>query len=482
MAYGPFVTEPTVPFINFQMVGGLPGNSAAVNSIAYAEAVAALGASGGIIAFGPGTYKLNPTAINPLIIHDGAGPGITILQLANGANADLFSGQTGMINLAAARASGPDGTLYGFGWRNMTLDGNKANQSGGPCWCLRFYGYGFTLDNVEIANGFSGGALIDWNGTGIHNHNGVEARFRNVTFHDASGIGLQIGGPHDSQFINVETFSNGGHGLHIAPNAAGLQFNDFHEWGNFGTGIVGTLIEAGDCEFENAVFESPSDATKYCIVLAAKNCKLSGKCLSSGAFSGILLGQNSAETPITGQILQGAGVTTFNACDGCDINMIFEGCTGTNGSLNFDTVHFGKIKAIVTQASGSAYTGFLDPTNQYELLSPNGLTPDGTVGKGGQTRVAADSNNAFTVGGTNQYKDYFNVVTHSNPRFEMPNGVYLQFYSDQYTTTVGEIFCGSGVPAAALGVNGSFYFRFDTPGTANQRLYVKSAGAWVGIL
>jgi hypothetical protein len=41
---------------------------------------------------------------------------------------------------------------------------------------------------------------------------------------------------------------------------------------------------------------------------------------------------------------------------------------------------------------------------------------------------------------------------------------------------------GTGAPAGALGANGDFYFRGDTPGVANQRIYVKSAGVWVGIL
>lgn len=39
---------------------------------------------------------------------------------------------------------------------------------------------------------------------------------------------------------------------------------------------------------------------------------------------------------------------------------------------------------------------------------------------------------------------------------------------------------GSGVPSG--GNDGDYYFRTDTPGTANQRLYVKSAGTWTGIL
>lgn len=41
---------------------------------------------------------------------------------------------------------------------------------------------------------------------------------------------------------------------------------------------------------------------------------------------------------------------------------------------------------------------------------------------------------------------------------------------------------GTGAPAGALGSNGDFYFRGDTPGVANQRIYVKSAGVWVGIV
>lgn len=52
------------------------------------------------------------------------------------------------------------------------------------------------------------------------------------------------------------------------------------------------------------------------------------------------------------------------------------------------------------------------------------------------------------------------------------------------TTAVGAagIYGGSGAPSSGLGANGNYYFRSDTPGTANQRLYVKSAGSWVGIL
>jgi hypothetical protein len=44
------------------------------------------------------------------------------------------------------------------------------------------------------------------------------------------------------------------------------------------------------------------------------------------------------------------------------------------------------------------------------------------------------------------------------------------------------IYGGNGVPASTLGINGDIYFRHDTPGTANQRVYVKNAGSWTGVV
>lgn len=44
------------------------------------------------------------------------------------------------------------------------------------------------------------------------------------------------------------------------------------------------------------------------------------------------------------------------------------------------------------------------------------------------------------------------------------------------------VYAGSGVPSNADGNNGDFYLRGDTPATALQRIYVKAASVWVGIL
>lgn len=44
------------------------------------------------------------------------------------------------------------------------------------------------------------------------------------------------------------------------------------------------------------------------------------------------------------------------------------------------------------------------------------------------------------------------------------------------------IWAGNGVPSNSFGINGDWYMRTGTPGTANQRLYVKNAGTWAGVL
>lgn len=49
-------------------------------------------------------------------------------------------------------------------------------------------------------------------------------------------------------------------------------------------------------------------------------------------------------------------------------------------------------------------------------------------------------------------------------------------------TNSGRIYSGTGVPSNTYGANGDFYFRTDTPGSVNQRLYVKSAGTWIAVV
>ena len=50
------------------------------------------------------------------------------------------------------------------------------------------------------------------------------------------------------------------------------------------------------------------------------------------------------------------------------------------------------------------------------------------------------------------------------------------------TAQSGVVYQGSGAPNNSYGNNGDVYFRTDTPGTANQRIYIMSAGSWVALV
>lgn len=66
-----------------------------------------------------------------------------------------------------------------------------------------------------------------------------------------------------------------------------------------------------------------------------------------------------------------------------------------------------------------------------------------------------------------------------NGYFQTINGISPGNFGSMVTSNA--IWLGSGVPSASNGSNGDLYIRYDTPGTTSQRLYMKSAGAWVAL-
>lgn len=100
------------------------------------------------------------------------------------------------------------------------------------------------------------------------------------------------------------------------------------------------------------------------------------------------------------------------------------------------------------------------------------------VGQGGGYLAGNDTTTTYAI--LQEYNGEFVVYTYSaaawaeRARILPAGGIRIFNFSAVYS--------GTGVPGAGLGANGDYYFRQDTPGTANQRLYVKAAGAWAGIL
>src|SRR6266566_1284325 len=407
-------------FINLKDYCKIDGTSD--DSIGFTTAYT-LASSLGMGLYMPGgtLVKGNDTLLSNVPIDLGGGT----IKLKNGANTDLFSAQTGSINLSAAFGSGSTGTLSGFSIKNGILDGNKANQTSGTSYPLRFYGYKFTLRDLEIINGYSGPALIDWNG---NLSEGMEAVIDHVTFRDSNGIGLQMGGSHN---------------FHICPNATGILATNSHGYLNPNTaGIVDWLVEANGCQFVNCVAEGSYVCN---LAIIATGCSwVGGNIYGPSNAVGIQLGQRSGQTPFPGQINQSAGVTTAIVASGCMIQTMISECRG--GAISFQNEAANTIEANVYQTVGTALVGPNTPlignTDNYRIRV-NGLTPDGSVGKSGGMQLVTSAFNGFLMfdqAGNNTFD--FNA---NNAILLVGNSGHIQGFSDAFFSTKQfDLSCATG--------------------------------------
>jgi len=465
-------------------------------------------AGGGIVFWPKGTFITGNQPCYNNVYDFGAGVGITTVKLKNGANTDLFSALTSSINLAAALQSSSNTAITNFGWSNMTLDGNKANQSSGTSYPIRVYGHRHILEHVEIKNGYSGGLLMDYNGNlnPSGGNNAFMPHWYDVMVHDCNGIGIQCGGPTDAQWVAVNAFNSAGLNLHLAPNTIACKMANCHFWAQ-GTGSVNVLNEAFGTKMANCQIEGSDTCA---LVLIGNDIHLSGCLIGTEGDAvrnkrGIQLGQSAGNTAIPGQVYQLGGLTTSQFSFENVIDARIVNCT--TGALDEQNTGNNIYNVLAYQTSGTAITqnGGNLGSSATAILRVDGLTPDGTQGKGGAMQLGGQLSNAgFQVKG--QDGTAFNINTMakaSNGAIQLRNGYNLIGYSDDgFTRTfsidpqygnmsLGNLLqlsnasaftSGTGVPSSGFGNNGDYYYRQDTPGTANQRIYVKSAGAWIGIV
>jgi hypothetical protein len=446
---------------------GAVGDGSHDDTAAITAAMSAA-SSGGEVHFPGGTYITTTQTLLAKVHLRGAGIEATIIKLKNGANADLFSAQTGSINLSAAFGVGSAGTLYNFGLYDMTLDGNKANQTSGTSYPLRFYGYGYILQNLRVRNGRSGGILSDWNGgSGSPGQDAMDAQWINVKVHDNGGIGIQLGGPHDTEMTQVLSWANGSHCFHFAPNCTGPLLTNCHAWGPpASVSAVGFLVESGLSQFNNCLAEG-SDFVNV-VMLGNQSNWVSGCIFGAGVFTctGMQIGQAAGGTPIPGQINQSAGVTTAVGISGCVIVTAFSRCEGTNGSINFANDQGNFVIAQSYLTAGNSIGGTMGNTMLW--LRVNGIAYDGSQGTGGALFVKASAFQAMTFRDSNSGNDVFNINTNAN-NVSVVNNCALQGYSDNYSTlkfqinpdgagsiiSKGYVATGQSASAAALATSGT---------------------------
>jgi len=202
------------------------GSTDDTSGIAAANA-AANAAGGGAVYFPAGTYISTTQTIFSNIVYCGATNGASTVKLKNAANVDLFATDQFASLFGGSTQAGPSRFVI----RDLTLDGNKANQSA-TSYPLSIYGSNFAVERVQVINGFSGGVRSRW-GTGGSN---MESYWSSCKLVSNNGQQLDFQGPHDSVFNgliaqNGGTFATGQYGIHLSGNAGGELFLNCHVWG-----------------------------------------------------------------------------------------------------------------------------------------------------------------------------------------------------------------------------------------------------------
>jgi hypothetical protein len=160
----------------------------------------------------------------------------------------------------------------------------------------------------------------------------------------------------------------------------------------------------------------------------------------------------------------GGGISITGQFQNCE----FDGTSGTVvASAGFDNFCNTVYGSALIQNNGESDLNFRDfsqasGSQWKKIRNSSGAL---VISACGDTGTVATSNVQYNTSGTTQQLGKFYPVQDTGAP----------------QTTAG-MYAGSGVPSNSNGSNGDFYFRGDTPGTVNQRIYVKSAGAWVGIV
>jgi hypothetical protein len=464
--------EVTFNILDYGATIASANNKAAIDlAIAAANA-----ASGGVIYFPPGTWKTaGGHTVYSNITFAGAGKTTTTIQLANASNVDLFQSQSFGTNTGGTGSGGP--THWGF--HDLTLDGNGANQSA-TSWPLRVFGRSYTLQGVDIMNGYSGCFWTEWGNGGSD----MESLVINCKFHDnLAGDTVSNYGPHDAKWAHSMIYHCGsvtpGRGLVLGTNAGagqnganGTVHTDVHL---FGYGTTGVEVGSGGVIFENCIAEGFTGANGNVFFNTASN--------GSAWHGGMIFGTNSSgETGFT----TAAGVQNVTL----DNPYMFNFGTGS-WIFNFGNGGHNSYKAQVKIATatifnGAGYVGASDNVDIFVMdttaSSLNSMPYQPTYRNG-----LAVTAGTFAI--KNSSTDQFSVVP-TTGRVALPNNAFLSLYKDNYTTkTAGidgatgyvqpgtaagagaHIYSGSGAPTISA-TSGDLYFRTDTPTASSQRVYI----------
>lgn len=413
------------------------------------------GASSGYIP--PGVYVVSSTLVQPTSMSVTLAPGATI-------RASVVMPTLWEIGDLSTRS--PRRTLQGgtFDCANLAVVGLS----------LRYFSH-FRVSNCNILSPTGDGIVV---GDPASPFPSYEAVLTNIWVGHpstdtvtAGSRGLWVRNATDGEYNNivvvgfdtgvrVDTWSNRFIQIHAWGYPAKFPTQCFDDNGNRNTWI--------GCEADTPSATGFLLRGKYTNIFGGRvYCNSSG---TDNTIVGVSTSQTSPTFTAIGLTFEGSSTTFRLATD-------FAGAGGVADSTMIGIVC---TNVVTVTSAHDTFAGVARFTKRASVQSTDALAFAVRDGNAANTPLGVNTtskivsfNNATTVIG---YAGSFATPTFS---FNAGTGAVRPGTS---TGLGSSLYSGSGVPDGALGAAGDFYFRYDTPGVVNQRLYVKAGGTWTSIL
>jgi len=244
---------------------GAVGDGVTDDTAAIQAAIDAIEAGGGGTLLLPeGTYIAAGLQIKHKVYLQGSGEAATTLKLKNSANTYLLADTRYANNVTYS--SGP------YGIYNLTLDGNKANNTAGSCFICQ--SFASTFRDVTFQNASDYGAIVTTvtaNGSNILN-TVPDNRFENCFFKYNEKAGFYGKDANnilaDEMFVGCVWYNNGDSGYYqtLIDRAAGFTFTDCRWYGGYQGDIDAYKWDRGTvqgCNFELNALSAPNNGSVF---------------------------------------------------------------------------------------------------------------------------------------------------------------------------------------------------------------------------
>jgi hypothetical protein len=384
---------------------GAVGNGLTDDTISVQAAIdAANAAGGGAVYFPPGTYLCTRLTVYSKVELIGAGKDSTTIKLKNGTNNNLIYG----LNSDALWGTDTKAGIDGFTLQNLTLDGNRANNTAGSC--IAIYGSRLNFYDLNIKNSPEHGIRTEWYqyGGDVPGDFGMEGHYQRILIDTSGKHGLWFKGPHDSVFVNVisidasQATTNTWDGICIEGFGT-ARIVACHAWSRPVPSLVqryALSVLGGVCDVSNSHWEGAATA---CVTLQTTG-NLIDNCLFYSAKGGLTIDIRRPDNRVSGTILAAfpgspaavgvrLGASALENVAGCVIDMnMYEMVGGTVDFTNSQGNNRVDVTGYCTPA-GSGYVGFKHPTDIVNIF---------VGGAGGAELRAGTSLHGITAAGASQ--------------------------------------------------------------------------------